>query len=323
MKNAIILLPTLYCLLLSACQGSMESMPTDLNLATQPSDAQLLAPTLLSTALYERDIAISSDGTELYFTRGTQDQSTRVLMQLRQTERGWQGPEVLPFSGRYNDIEPFLAPDGNSLFFASNRPLSEGKAPADYNIWKVEKTADGWAEPEALPAPINTDQDEFYPAVAANGNLYFTAIREGGIGSEDIFKSVFQEGQYLEPMPLDTNINSKTYEFNAYVSPKEDLLIFSSYGRPDGLGGGDLYFSRTDADGRWMPAQNLGPEINSTKLDYSPFVDLPRGNLYFSSNRSKTDTATIRTAAALEALANRAENGFGNVYHIKMPAALE
>ena len=42
---------------------------------------------------------------------------------------------------------------------------------------------------------------------------------------------------------LPTAVNSKGYDFNAYVDPDENYIIFSSYKRSDDLGGGDLYYS--------------------------------------------------------------------------------
>jgi len=35
--------------------------------------------------------------------------------------------------------------------------------------------ANGWSKAENLGTAINTEADEFYPSIARNGNLYFTA----------------------------------------------------------------------------------------------------------------------------------------------------
>lgn len=171
-------------------------------------------------------------------------------------------------------------------------------------------------EPTALSDLINTKGDEFFPSVANNGNLYFTATRSNGIGREDIFLGQFIDGIYQIPEPLDTNINTATYEFNAYISPDEDLIIFSSYGRSDDLGGGDLYFSKRLTDGQWMKSENL-KAINSDKLDYCPFVDFYRGNFYFTSERLG-NSAGIKSLADLERQANQVQNGYGDIYRISL-----
>jgi hypothetical protein len=208
-------------------------------------------------------------------------------MVSKKEENGWSNPEVASFSGQYKDLEPFLDQDGLVLYFASSRPVEgrEGENP-NYDIWRVERSSliSAWSDPVNLGVPVNTEADEFYPSVASSGNLYFTAQREGSKGKEDIFISRFKGGSYLEPQSLSESINSKGYEFNAYVSPNENYLIFTGYGREDGLGGGDLYISKKDNLNNWQPAVHLNVPINSKGLDYCPYVF--NGQLYFTSNRS-------------------------------------
>ncbi|MEZ4684644.1 MAG: hypothetical protein R3B47_00800 [Bacteroidia bacterium] len=152
--------------------------------------------------------------------------------------------------------------------------------------------------------------------MTANGNLYFTAIYENGIGSEDIFLSKNQNGTYLPPEPLDTMVNGKGYEFNAWVSPDERMIIFSSFGRPDGFGGGDLYVSKKDAEGHWMAAQNLGKDINSDKLDFCPFYDRQNQLLYFTSRRRVAAVPPLKSLESFREASEQVDNGLGNIYRI-------
>ncbi len=298
--------------------GCTENKGRQINLDRAPEKVELFAPNYISTNLNERDIAIAPTGSEVIHTLGNFDQSQRCLVGIRLENGNWSNRQLLSFSGTYNDIEPFYAPDGKKLFFASDRPLRGESESGDYNIWVVEMNDFEWGQPLPLDTIINTENDEFYPSISQNGNLYFTAIRDNGIGSEDIFISKLSNGHYLTPEPLDTMINTATYEFNAYISPDETLIVFSSYGRADDMGGGDLYFSKKDEEGNWMPAQNAGDHINSTKLDYCPFVDIVNGNIYFTSNRIKSYDSGIST---VEDFCNRAydiENGMGNIYRINL-----
>lgn len=311
----------LFALIGHACQSpSTRKVIIDLN---HNSDTlELFAPGVVSTSLYERDIAISLAGDEIIYTLGTYDQSRRSLVSIKKTEAVWGEKRIVSFSGVYQDIEPFFTEDGNTLFFASDRPLPEDSTRNDYNVWKSERSNGIWNQPIPLSSLINTPEGEYYPSVSRNGNLYFTATREDGIGREDIFVSKYVNGEYQAPEVLDSNINTRMYEFNAFVSPDEQLLIFSSYGRPDDLGGGDLYVSHRNADGSWLKATNLGPEINSDKLDYCPFVDYQNGNLYFTSDRASTYTPKIDSTDQLMRLANGILNGMGNIYRIKLKTAL-
>jgi hypothetical protein len=178
----------------------------------------------------------------------------------------------------------------------------------------------GWGTPRPLDTLINSPGDEYYPAVTSNGNLYFTAARESGPGKEDIYMSPYVDNAYGEPFPLDSTINTTTYEFNAYVSPDENHIFFSSYGRPDDLGGGDLYYSSRNKTGVWNEAINLGPEINSEYLDYCPSLDLPRGIFYFTSNRQASKTVKFSSAAQFIQAAQSIENGLDNIYRIPFTA---
>ena len=204
------------------------------------------------------------------------------------------------------------------MYFSSNRPLPGHPERTDYNIWYSERTSQGWAEPTPLDSVINKKGDEYYPSLSLNGNLYFTAAREGGKGREDIYFSRLVDGSYLPAVSLDSTINTPYYEFNAYVSPEEDLLVFSSFGRKDGLGGGDLYLSVRDSLGNWSEAKNMGAEINSEKLDYCPFIDWKRGHFYFSSERSKTLLGKIGSVEKLREYGLTDQNGFGDIYRVDL-----
>jgi hypothetical protein len=305
--------------LTTACQPS--HLP-GLDLGTAGDKAELFGEGIISTNLYERDMAVSADGDEIVYTLGNYTQTLRCLVSIRKENGKWNKPEVLPFSGRFNDIEPFFAPGGNLLFFASNRPVDPGNASErnDYNIWYVERKSSGWNQPVALDTVINTDGDEFYPSVSNSRSLYFTAQREGGHGREDIWVSRFSDGRYQMAVPLDTAVNSETFEFNAYVSPAEDLIVFSSYGRADDIGGGDLYFSVKNKEGNWEKARNIGPEVNSDALDYCPFIDFPRKTFYFTSKREADTKAKRISVDGVRNEANGILNGMGNIFRIKTDA---
>ena len=283
-----------------------------------PDSLEVFAAHTVSTALYERDIAISPSGDMIVYTLGNHKQTRRCLVAMEKRENGWSTPEILPISGGYQDIEPFFTPDGNRLYFASNRPISQDSSRKDYNLWYADKLANGWAPPVALDTIINTRGDEFYPSLSSRGNLYFTASRNDGLGLEDIFLAEFSNGNFQKPVPLDSAINSTKYEFNAYISPAEDLIIFSSYGRSDGMGGGDIYFSTKSDDGSWMEAKNMGALVNSENLDYCPFVDWEHNNFYFTSDRASLPEHQLSSVKELVALSNSILNGHGNIFRISL-----
>jgi len=303
-------------ILFAACS---EETKDQVLLSERPSSSDIFAPNFISTHLYERDIAVHPKGNEIIYTLSDHKQKKRCLVCVKLNEKGiWTSPELLNISGKHQDLEPFLANEGNRLYFVSDRPVNNDTSRTDFNIWYSERTENQWSEPIAFDDPINTENDEYYPSLSKNGNLYFTSVRDSGYGKEDIYFSELIDGLYLKPELLDSNINSSYYEFNAFISPDEDVLIFGSFGREDGFGGGDLYISKKDAFGNWTPGKNMGEAFNTEYLDYCPFIDYERKNFYFSSDRTNLKETEIRTAQDLINYSEGILNGNSNIYRIKL-----
>jgi Tol biopolymer transport system component len=295
-----------------------------LNLNAKSDIPVLVGEKIISTALYERDFAISPDGAELFYTLQSPLAVFQTIVRMTRDQNGkWSKPQVAPFAGRYGDLEPTFSPDGKKLFFVSNRPV-EGDKIKDYDIWYVDKTAKGWGEPIHIDAPVNTSADEYYPAITKSGNIYYTASYPNGIGLEDIFVSKLENGKYQPPVPLDSNVNSKTYEFNAFVSQDEDFIIFTSYGRKDDKGRGDLYISLKDASGNWQPAKNLSM-LNSDRLDFCPFITPDKKTMYFTSERHhlKSNFQKPVSYDELSKAYTNILNGGGNIYSVSFQKVLE
>ena len=165
-----------------------------------------------------------------------------------------------------------FSPDGQWIYFSSDRPIS-GNEKKDFDIWRVKRLPSGkWGEPENLGPNVNSAKDEFYPSVTRSGNLYFTAELPQGRGSEDIVVCKPDGTGFGKPELLPEDIDTKFDEFNAFIDPDEQFILFSSYGRENDMGGGDLYMSRKDAQGNWLPSHHLPVPLNSGSLDYCPYV---------------------------------------------------
>ncbi len=273
---------------------------------------------LVSTADDELNACFSPDGKSLYFSKNLGNRMG-VIVVSRFAGGKWSAPEVAEFSGRYSDYDPFFSTDGSKLFFISNRPTDskETKPRKDYDIWVVEKTGKGWSEPKNPGAPINTDKDEYYPSVSSDGTLYFSANKESGKGSFDVYRSKFVDGKYSEPENLGDAVNGKSTEVDNYIAPDQSFLVFASYGRPDSLGSGDLYISY-NRNGTWTPARHLGANINSSAREYCP-IGSPDGKyFFFTSFRGFVDQPPAKrlTYQELTSKSRGTLNGFGNIYQV-------
>lgn len=268
----------------------------------------------ISSGYNERDMAISPDGMEMYYTVQAPRNGLSVI--LRRTMKGsqWSEAEVAPFSGQFSDLEAAFSPDGNKLFFVSNRPVTSGGDKKDFDIWYLEKNKQGWGTPIHAGMEVNSSEDEYYPSITRDGSLYFTGVRPDAMGKEDIYKCQWSNGQFQKAVNIGDGVNSKLDEFNAFVDPDEKYILFSAEGGAGDLGRGDLYISHRNADRAWSFAKNLGPKVNTTRLDYCPFVF--KDILYFTSERPtplNSDSGTL-TWDQIKTKLDGWGNGWGDIY---------
>ncbi|RZN83817.1 MAG: hypothetical protein EVB11_03600 [Winogradskyella sp.] len=320
MKPLKLFITILSFVLVFSCNEKVETPTIDYD-TEQTNEikegVQPFAEVIFSQFTNVRDFTINTDETEAYFSLQSPARELSVIMRIKKVNDTWQDPEISNFSGRYTDLEPFLSPDNLKLFFASNRPVSKDSTNTkDMDIWYVERatTTDAWTEPKNIGAPINTEGDEFYPAVATNGNLYFTTIKKELESADDIFMSTWENGAYTEPTILGEGVNTKGAEYNAFIAPDESYIIFGGWRRADGLGSGDMYMSK-NIDGKWTTAENLGERINSKYMEFCPFVN--NEILYFTSRRSSVaqkENGFTREEFISEI--NKYDNGYSRIYKV-------
>ena len=88
------------------------------------------------------------------------------------------GKALTDINSAYIEGEQWATPDGNTLYFASNRP----GGPGGIDLWRARRNGDGWDTPECLPEPINSAEEEKQATISPDGEwLYFTSHRNGGM----------------------------------------------------------------------------------------------------------------------------------------------
>ena len=87
-------------------------------------------------------------------------------------------PNRLLVNTSVNDGCPIEAPDGLTLFFASNR-IEAGQPTTDLDIWVAYRASEDapWSEIERLPGPVNTGANEFCPTPLPGNRLMFVSTR--------------------------------------------------------------------------------------------------------------------------------------------------
>lgn len=267
---------------------------------TPGDSAVVFAPDIVSTGMYTRDLAMTPDGKEIYFCVVVGNHELATIFQTREVNGQWTEPEVAPFATHpdYRYLEPAISPDGQHFFFVSNQPNSRtGKTEAsDFDIWVMERTSDGWGDPQNLGVPVNTDGDEFFPSVTRSGTLYLT--RDDPSGKSAIFRSQQNaDGSYQMPGKLGPVVNHATSQFNAFVAPNESYLIVPMFGLANSYGATDYYICFRDSLDNWTGPFNLGPSVNSRSgLEYSPYVS-PDGDYFFFMSPKPTKTLSQKRGA--------------------------
>lgn len=249
------------------------------------NQSMVFAPDMISTDDGELNSVFALDGREFYFSRRGVPGKPSTIMVSRMIDDVWTRPVPVDFSGVYNDIDLFIVPGGESMIFCSRRPHEKGETEKyDHDFWISKRVGDRWADPVLFAEEALSDYEDFYPVVTASGNLYFNSQRDGQ-RVNNIYCSRYIDGSYSDAEKLPEPINSDYREFDAYISPDESMIFFSSM-RPGGYGAADIYLSVQQPPGKWSDPVNLGPEINSANSEYGSIMS-PDGNCFFyTSNKS-------------------------------------
>ena len=286
----ILLLP-----LIISCSSLDNSETNNNRLLTGPylgqklpgSYPEIFAPGIVSIGPSTRDVAISPDGKEILFCMSAPPYST--ILFTRWENDGWTDPEVVenlsdPF---FYNFEPCFSPDGKRLFFLSNRPdTTKGETKPDQDIWAMDKMENGWGIPYNLGAPVNTDDEEYYPSVTNNGTLYFTRAKKGD-PINYIYRSRLVDGKYSEPELLPENVNCGENRYNAYISRDEKFIIVPAVGIAGSFGGTDYYISFRNENDIWSEPVNMGPTVNTAgNREYSASLSPDGKYLFFMSQRA-------------------------------------
>lgn len=138
---------------------------------------------------------------------------------------------------------------------------------------------------------VNTSHNEYFPSTTADEEyLYFTKLTR----SEDIWISKKVNGEWTPARQIDdpeylengtvTTINSESNDGAHTISPNGKYLFFTSCGRPNNIGGCDLYYAKLNG-GQWGPPKMLRPNVNTKHWDSQPCISSDGKKLFFVSGR--------------------------------------
>ena len=188
-------------------------------------------------------------------------------------------PQICPFSGKWSDTDPFVSPDGQRIFFISNRPMPD----ADPNepqkvmqIWCASLIAPNkWGIPVRLDSAVNRNgAGSFAPSISAKGTLYFCARRKEHPRMQS-YSCDWLGDHYAAAKIL--SIDGVSQIQDPFIAPDESYLVF--------LSGNDLYIS-FNKDGKWSTAEKLPVNVNNGDHNASPYVSPDGKFLFYTSSRT-------------------------------------
>jgi len=172
--------------------------------------------------------SVTIDFKELYFTRceaGKREKKGCVVMVSERNDGQWSTPvNIELLADSLVAAHPAISPDGVTLYFVSD--IKGGFGGKD--IWYSTKENGGWSVPKNMGPNINTDGDELFPYVRADGALYFSSDGLPGMGGLDIFKALQQPNGTWIVENMKSPINSSADDFGICFEGSSEKGIFSS-----------------------------------------------------------------------------------------------
>ena len=208
------------------------------------------------------------------------------------TANGFDGGAAMPapFNMTENVGGATISVNNKKLYLTICKFDMEGYKNCD--IYTSDFVNEEWTEPVSVGEGVNQKNSfEGQPSVSADGKtMYFVSIREdeiGAIDNMDLYKSDMQiDGKWGKAKNLGRKINTSGNEKSPFIHSDSHTLYFSSDGLK-GIGGFDIFYSRQDSTGNFIPPVNIGYPINSENDDLGFFVSTDSKTAFFSSNELK------------------------------------
>jgi hypothetical protein len=211
---------------------------------------------VLNTAADELGPTLSTDGQTIWFYSNRKGGVGGYdLYSANRDGAGWSvpqnaGPEINSVAHEY---DPALSPNGQTLFFTSNRTddiqaavetaqtqnapwettLRARLSSAKFDLYRAARDTSGdWQTATPLASLNRPRSNEGAPFVSPDGAyLYFASDRPARAGEDtnlDVYRSRFVSGQPGEAENLGPTINSEFHETEPALSAEGFTLIFSS-----------------------------------------------------------------------------------------------
>jgi hypothetical protein len=269
-RRATLTISLAICVIFQVCGQDTQSSIMQRDIISPGSMPRVFTQEGVSTPNDESAPAFTPDCNTVYLA------DSNIIRFSKKLDGKWMKPKVVSFSGKWEDWDPCLSPDGKRLFFVSNRPL-EG-APQDLphksnHLWYTDHlSGDDWSTPRHLDSPINIEGiNNYAPSISRSGTLCFCSRNREGYKKMGAYYTKWLGDHYDKPRLLPLNGDNEV--FDPFISPDERYIIFAS--------NQNLYISFRQGD-HWFPGQKLGSQVNNGNWNGGPYVSPDDKMLYYA-----------------------------------------
>lgn len=141
-------------------------------------------------------------------------------------------------------------------------------------VWVSELVDGRWTAP--ILAPFSSYMPYNFTVGPAGKTLYFSSLKSPDLSTSmlleqsNIWAVTLGPNGWTEPVMLGASINTEA-DYENYPTVARNGNIYYMSWRDDTIGRTDIYRSR-NRDGKYHPAENLGPPVNSPESDQDPWI---------------------------------------------------
>ena len=218
--------------------GYME----DLYISTKKGREWVLAQNfgpIVNSEEHDATAGLSADGTIMFVYKYREKDGGDIYVS-NLTGTAWSKPEHLNKNINSKDHESSvsLSYDGKRLYFVSDRSGGLG----DRDIYYSDKDAKGdWGPAINIGPSLNTKYSEEGVFIHPDGKtIYFSSKGHKTMGGYDVFKSIFENGKWSEPINMGYPINGPDDDVFFVISGSGNHGYFAS-SKQGGYGDKDIY----------------------------------------------------------------------------------
>ena len=193
-------------------------------------------------------------------------------------------------NSQYQETRPLISPDGKTLYYSrANHPENTGGEDDENDIWysELNNETGEWDKAINLGSPLNNKGPNFISSITPDGNA-MTVLLGNQYTNRDKMKpgvsvsSKTSDG-WSKPQSLEIiNAYIESTDGNYFLANNRKVLIMA-IDRYDAYGGKDFYVSFLQRNNKWTEPLNMGNDLNTAHMEYSPYLAADNETLYFSS----------------------------------------